>query len=117
MSYFGLLNKTCTIQRSTEAKDSVSAAITRSWSNAATLVRCAVQVNTSKERAEPLQAGEAMFDVFFAPGTDIRSKDRITTITGMSNVTLEVKTPPLDDAGRGKTLRVEALYVEDKATQ
>lgn len=117
MSYFALLNLTCTIQRSTESKDSVSGAIKRSWSSSATGVRCAVQVLSAKELSSPLQTGEVMYEVYFPYGTDVRSKDRLVSISGMSNITLEVQSPPVDDAGRRKTVRVEAMHRESKATQ
>lgn len=122
MSVFALLNKTCTIQRPTFGKDSVSGAPKVSSWTSYTGVRCAVQVKDAKEWPQQREAGETFYDVYFLPVpsatlTAIQVSDRITSATGYSNVEFEVTSLGVDDAGRGAYTRVTARTVTGKPTR
>lgn len=117
----GLLNKTCTIVRKTFTKSAMGASVP-SYSDAATSVPCAVQVNTAAQRMEPAQAAETEYNVFFAyfvpnaaTTTQPRNSDRILAISNMVNLSLSLTSGPIDDSGRGAYIRFTAKNVTGEA--
>lgn len=110
MSYLGLLVNSCTIRRITAGKSSIGATTT-TWADT-TGVACAVQVKNGREQANPVQAGETEYDVYFPFGTDVRVSDILVSISNLSNFTLDVTSEPQDETGRGIYARVTAKHLQ-----
>jgi hypothetical protein len=114
LDYF--MNKTCVIARPTMSLGSVSRApVVGSWSDSSA-TRCCVQVLTAKELNRPRAEGETVYEVFFFPGTDVRFNDRLKSVTGLTDVELEVTSVGVDDVGFGDYVRCEARHVVGKPT-
>jgi hypothetical protein len=109
-----LLNKTCSVVRTTGAKAPTGA--TTYSESTTTGVPCAVQVVRADQRQFPREAGETEYHVYFKFGTDVQTGDKITTVTGLSNAHLSVQSYPVDDSGRGAYTRVVALHVQGELT-
>ncbi len=116
MSVLALLNKTCTIQRPTFTKDSVSGAPKASYVDTAG-VRCAIQIMNAREWPEIREAGETFYNVYFVFGQDVRVSDRLKSASGYTNVEFEVTSIAADDAGRGAYTRVTAKTITGKPTR
>lgn len=116
MSLAGMLNKTCTISREAITQNDVTGEIVRTFSSLASGVRCTVQIVTAAQAAGYPEAGETHYDVYFAAGRDIGVGDRITAITGMANMTLDVESDAGDDSGRGPYTRVRCIHKTGGAT-
>ena len=110
MSLLSLLNKTCTIQRPTGGKGSVMGSTSYTYSST-TNVQCAVQVKTAMQTSDVFRAGEEIFTFYFPSGTDVKSQDIITAVTGYTDYTFTVKTGPQDDAGRSAYTRVLCQHI------
>lgn len=107
-----LLNVTVTVSRKSESASVSSGAPVATWANALTGVPCAVQ-NTSARQSfmHQRETGVTSYNVFFAPGTDVRNGDRLIVSGGIhGGKTLSVTSPPSDGAGRGAYVQVEAEH-------
>lgn len=114
MSVTGLMNKTCTIKRKVLAQGT-DGAMAPTLSSIATSVRCAVQVdNGSEALIASRETGTTTYRVYLPTGTDIKTQDQLSSITGMTNVVLDVRSIGMDDVGRGAYLKVRA---EDRKGQ
>jgi len=117
MSLASMLNRTCTITREVLTQDSVTGEIVRTFSNTvAAGAACAVQVLSAERAGTQPEAGETYYDVYFAYGQDVGVGDRLTAIAGLTNFSLEVRSDPSDDAGRGTYSRVRCLHKTGGAT-
>lgn len=111
MSVGSLLNKTCTIRRSTPTTSSATGGPVQSWADASTSVPCAVQTVRQSERdIGARQTGIAEYNVYMASGTTVKTGDLLTTITDMSGVVLEVTSPGVDGVGRGTYTKCTAIH-------
>lgn len=112
MSFYGLLVNTCTIQVLTAAKDSVLGETTYTFA-ATTGVPCNVQSISESRQGIPAEAGMAEFEVYFPFDVSPRPviSDRLVTIDNFPNATLEIDSPPMDDAGHGEYIRYRCRYV------
>lgn len=87
MSVEDMLNTTCTIRRKTDTRTSATYGPNLAWTNAATLVPCAVfagsggtsGVNKRETESDPVR-------IYFAGGTDITKVDRIVSVPEFPNV-------------------------------
>lgn len=120
MSVAGLLNSTCTITHKTPLQDTNTYGYTPRWGTGDTpSVPCAVQaLSGSEHEYAARETGEAAYAVYFAAGTSVVATDRLKTfayVNGathpLASVTLEVSSPPVDHAGRGAYVYVEARRV------
>lgn len=111
MSVASMLIQTCTVVRTTAGKSTVTGSTTYSESST-TGVPCNAQVVRADQREFPREAGQTEYHVYFAYGTDVVAGDKLTTITGLTNVQLAVQSNPIDDSGRGAYMRVVALHVQ-----
>jgi len=116
MSLAGLLNKTCTISREAITQDATTKEIIKAFSSIASGVPCTVQIVTAAQAAGYPEAGETHYDVYFAAGRDVGVGDRITSITGMTNMSLDVQSDAGDDCGRGPYTRVRCVRKTGGAT-
>jgi len=109
MSYLGLLNKTCTIQRATPTRDE-RGRVTPIWADSSTGVRCALVALSGTDAMQAQGWGiDADYKVYLPAGTDVRPEpsdgssgalpDRIV----IDSVNYLVKRVA-DISGRGKTL-------------
>lgn len=110
MSVLSLLNKTCTIVRSTPATGSVMGSTTYSYTNIDG-VACKVDVKIARQDNGMFRAGEEVYNFYFAFGTDVRSSDNITNVPGYSGYTFTARSNPIDDVGRGAYTRLVAQHV------
>lgn len=111
MSLSALLNKTCSIRRSTPTTSTATGGPLQSWSNVSTAVPCSVQTSSQSERdIGQRQTGTIEYNVYFASGTTILTGDLFHTITGLTNVVLEAIGPGVDGVGRTTYTKVRALH-------
>lgn len=116
MSVSGLMNKTCTIRRYTDAKSSVTGGNAATYADT-TGVRCALQILSTDKISQPAEAGTSHANAFFPFGTDITSGDDLVSVTGYSDWCWSVNSDPVDDAGRGAYVRVEVTHKQGQVAQ
>jgi len=118
MSVASLLVNTCTLTPITNGQSSTSAGMTTVVGTPVTSVACAIQTSSGREFvALGRETGRRFFDCYFAAGTTIDTRYRISSITGssiggLSGATLQVMSPPQDHAGRGSYLMVTAEEIQ-----
>ncbi len=122
MSVYSLLPNTCTIQRPTFGKDSISGAPkVASWTSYAG-IRCNIQVNTEREWQADREAGYTVLDIFFTmiPSSTlatIYNTDRIINADGYPNAEIEIVSAGVDHVGRRSYLFVRARTITGKPTR
>lgn len=111
LSLTTFLRSTCTISRKTPTI-ATNGETTNAWSDFATGVPCTVQAMRAFEQTQAnRESGVVEFEVYFLPGTDIRSGDKLTTLANSavaSSDTLEVTSPAADDGGEQGYVRITA---------
>jgi hypothetical protein len=111
MSLLSLLNKTATVRRYTDAKSTVTGGVAPTYADTTGVV-CTLQVLQTGQIHQPAEAGQSFGNAFFAYGTDVKQGDVLLSVTGYTspNWMWSVTSDPVDDAGRGKYLRVEVTH-------
>lgn len=115
MSVLSLLNKTCTIRRPAPAKGTVMGSTVYTYTTT-TGVMCKVDVKIARQDSSVFRAGEEMYNFYFPFGTDVRSADELTSVSGFTDYTFTVKSNPVDDVGRGAYTRIVAKHDTGKTS-
>ncbi len=113
MSFHGLLNKTCTIQRATATRSN-RGRVSPTWADSSTGVKCALIALLGKDAMQAQGWGiDADYKVLLPAGTDVRpepsdsSSGALPDRIAIDSVNYLVKRVA-DVSGRGKTLVVWA---------
>ncbi len=109
MSYLGLLNKTCTIQRATATRSN-RGRVSPSWADSSTGVKCSLASLSGRDAMQTQGWGiDADYKVFLPAGTDVRPEPSDSSSGAMpdriviGSVNYIVKRVA-DIPGRGKSL-------------
>jgi hypothetical protein len=114
MSLAALLVNTCTITPRTPGDDTATGGVLWTDGTPVTGVACNVQQISGFEAAlAGRETGRREFNVYFPIGTTIAVTSKLSAFTGasvggLSGITLEVTSPPIDHSGRGAYLMVTA---------
>ncbi len=109
MSYLGLMNKTCTVQRATVARDA-GGRMAPDYADHLTGVKCAlIQLSAREQMAAQGWGINADFKVALPAGTDVRPKPTNSSSTALPDRLVINSVNYLvqdvnDKSGRGKTL-------------
>lgn len=113
MSADGMMNKTCSIRRYTSGVSATTGGPTRVLAGDDGTSICAVQVRNQNQRElAGRNTGQAEYDVYFPIGTDVRNADILHTITDMTDIVLEVKSPPTEGVGRLTYIKCQTERVQ-----
>lgn len=111
----GMMRNTCMVIRKAVTTSAASGGIVETWTIVYPLVRCSIQGATTREDFKTGQERRAFsFVGYFPASMDLRHTDRIRNITGpggLTNRTLEIEGPALDDAGLMAYIRVPLAEV------
>lgn len=111
-----MMREPVTIHRSTTARVTATGGSVTTWNE--TYIEgqlCAIQGNTTREaQLRHAETGLAQYTGFFPFGTAIRTQDRV--VRASPAMTLAVKGPPIDDAGRQAYYRVPLEEVKGGPT-
>lgn len=103
-------NSTAVVRRPAQTAGSVTGATVGTLSTALTAQACTYNVRKPTEIGGPAQATMTEYDFYFSYGANVQKGDVLSSVTGLTNQRLVVKSGQADDAGRNTYARFIVVH-------